>query len=612
MTARRGVVVVVGLLVAGFAVVAFGRGPDGPVSAAQAQTPPPKTVRGHDAWRRAIQRLRVPERGCFTATYPAVEWTAVACVTPPRLPYAPARGHRPFTIGNANDFSGQSSGTINGAEGSFDSVSGVTSETGLAGSSGTTPVANTYSLQINTNRFTTAACTGSPSGGCQGWQQFVYSSNAAQIFIQYWLIQYNKTCPSGWNKFTYPGPTDISCFRNSPMGATVAKQPITNLANLRLTASANTAGNDAVAMFVNSTTPTATVTNVGSTLSLGSGWTDAEFIIAGDCCSHEATFNSGSTVVVRTTIHHGRKDAPTCVKEGFTGETNNLNLVDTAVIGTGPSPAIVSRQSNTLTGTAGCQAAKGFGDTHLSTFKGLLYDNQASGDFVLARTPDIEVQARQQSGAPTWPNASVNKAVAARLGSTRVAVCLPNRLVVNGQSRTVTPGNPLLLANGADVSRTGNSYLIRGPHGDSVVAQLFPTWIDVSVGLSRSPSAVRGLLANANNNVHQVQERNGLVLTWPISFAVLYGSYTDSWRVAPGKSILCGHKVTASNPTAPFHAENLEPAVAQRARAICRKKRVTNKALLDACTIDVAVTGRAFPANAYVGFPAPAAVGIPK
>jgi hypothetical protein len=609
MTARRGVAVVAGLLLAGLALLAFGRSPHGPVGAARAESPPPKSVRGHDAWRRAIQRLRVPARGCFTATYPTVEWNKVACVTPPRLPYTPARGHRPFTVGKSNDFSAQSSGTINGAEGSFDSVSGVTSETGLVGSSGTTPVADAYSLQINTNRFKTSLCPSSNTT-CRGWQQFVYSSSKAQIFIQYWLLQYNATCPSGWTTFQFPNSTDIYCYRNAPMGAAVAKQPITNLANLRLTASANTAGNDEVKMFVNSTTPTATAANVGSTLNLGSGWTDAEFIVVGDCCSHEATFNSGSTIVVRTTIHHGRKDAPSCVLEGFTGETNNLNLVDTAAIGTGPSPAIVSRQSNTLTGTAGCQAAKGFGDTHLSTFKGLLYDYQASGDFVLARTPGFEVQTRQQSGAPTWPNASVNKAVGARMGSARVAVCLPDRLVVNGHDRTVTPGNPLLLANGADVSRNGNSYLIRGPRGDSVVAQLFPTWIDASVGLSRSPSPVHGLLANANNKVNQVQARNGLVLTWPISFATLYGSYGDSWRVPAGQSILCGHKVAPSDPTAPFHAKNLEPVVAQRARAICRKKRVTNKALLDACTIDVAVTGRAAAANAYVGLPAPAAVGV--
>lgn len=39
---------------------------------------------------------------------------------------------------------------------------------------------------------------------------------------------------------------------------------------------------------------------------------------------------------------------------------------------------------------------------------------------------------------------------------------------------------------------------------------------------------------------------------------------------------------------------------------------MTNEALLEACTIDVAVTGRAVAANAFVDFPVPAAVGIPK
>src|SRR4051794_20787654 len=371
MTSRRRVCVVAVALLAGFALLA---GSGGPARTARAQSPPPppKTVRGHDAWRRAIQALRVPARGCFNARYPTVRWVRVACVTPPQRPYAPALGHRPFTIGNNNDFAARSPGTINGAEGSFDSVSGVTSETGGGG------VADSYSLQINTNRFATSACSSDPA--CQGWQQFVYSSVAKQIFIQYWLIRYNKTCPAGWNTYKPPPPapaTDIYCWVNAPTGATVAKQPITTLGNLRLTASANTAGNDDVKMFVNSTTPTAAVTNAASTLNLAAVWKDAEFLVVGDCCNAQANFNAGSTIVVRTTVHHGRKNAPSCQSEGFTGETNNLNLVGTPSVGTGASPAIVSRQSNTETTSAGCQVADGIGDTHLTTFNGLLYDFQA-------------------------------------------------------------------------------------------------------------------------------------------------------------------------------------------------------------------------------------------
>src|SRR6516164_10160727 len=70
-------------------------------------------------------------------------------------------------------------------------------------------------------------------------------------------------------------------------------------------------------------------------------------------------------------------------------------------------------------------AATTIGDTHLRTFNGLFYDFQAAGDFTLAEAGrDFSVQTRQVSGAPTWPNATVNKAVAARFGSTKVAVCL--------------------------------------------------------------------------------------------------------------------------------------------------------------------------------------------
>ena len=39
---------------------------------------------------------------------------------------------------------------------------------------------------------------------------------------------------------------------------------------------------------------------------------------------------------------------------------------------------------------------------------------------------------------------------------------------------------------------------------------------------------------------------------------------------------------------------------------------VRNKALLDACTLDVAVIGHAAAARVYVGARAPVAVGIPK
>jgi hypothetical protein len=87
----------------------------------------------------------------------------------------------------------------------------------------------------------------------------------------------------------------------------------------------------------------------------------------------------------------------------------------------------------------------------------------------------------------------------------------------------------------------------------------------------------------------------------------------NSWRVRPSASILCKAKrVPPSNPTRPFYAKNLKPGVARKARRVCKKFHVRRKALLDACTLDVAVIGRAAAARGYVGPCAPVAVGIPK
>jgi hypothetical protein len=417
------------------------------------------------------------------------------------------------------------------------------------------------------------------------------------------MINYNATCPTGWIQPAAPYNND--CYRNSTGFTTVAKQPVTNLTTMRLTGDTSS-GNDAVEMFWSGTN--ASAQDTGSIFNLGTHWTDAEFLIVGDGNSTQATFGANTTIVVRTVVHHGSKLAPSCQLEGFTGETNNLSLVGTGAISTGPAPAIVSQQSNVLTTANGCQAADGTGDTHLRTFNGLLYDFQATGDFVLEQDPYFVVQNRQVSGAPTWPNASVNTAVATRMGSTRVAVCLPNRLEINGKSTVAAQGMPIRLPGGVDVMRKGNVYLIRGRHGDSVHAQVNNGWIDVSVGLGRWPDNVRGLLANANGNVNQLKTRGGIVLTEPLSFTELYHRYGDTWRVKPDESLLCGKPVRPSSPTATFYARDLKPDTARRARATCLKFSVKKGPLLDACTLDVAVIGKPEAAKVYVGARTPIAV----
>ncbi len=191
-----------------------------------------------------------------------------------------------------------------------------------------------------------------------------------------------------------------------------------------------------------------------------------------------------------------------------------------------------------------CAHGTSIGETHLTNFNGLLYDFQASGDFLLAQAgSDFIVQTRQALTVtnPRWiKNATINKAVATQMGPTRVAVCLePTRLIVNGKRNDLADGNTLPLASGVSVSRSGNVYVITRQGGETVRATLnnnnINSWIDVAVDLGHPPVAeVHGLLGNANGNTSEdgIATRNGTVLTEPVSFTDLYHSYADSWRVA--------------------------------------------------------------------------------
>jgi hypothetical protein len=409
-----------------------------------------------------------------------------------------------------------------------------------------------------------------------------------------------------------PPSTDIYCFKNSPGAVSLTSaQAVSSLGNLVLTGAVTT-GSDEIIVTVGGTAFSSAGSNA---VAASAGWTDAEFNLFGDAGGGEANFGANSTVEVKTVVHNGLKDPPACSMESFTGETNNLTLVGTAPIPTQASPTVEFMESN-IPGTASaCVAAAGIGDTHLTTFGGLLYDFQASGDFVLAQTDkEFTVQTRQISGAPTWPNATVNKAVATEMGKTKVAVCTePARLDVDGHATDIADGKTLSLPSGVDILHTGNVYLVADQSGNSMRAELNGTYINVSIGLGEWPAKVRGILANANGNVNQIAARTGTVLTSPFPFTELYHQYADSWRVPERESLLspCGREVEAGIPKEPFYATNLNPEVYKRARAACQAAGVNIKVkgLLDACTLDVAVIGNERAAKVFVGLHAPAAVG---
>jgi hypothetical protein len=145
-----------------------------------------------------------------------------------------------------------------------------------------------------------------------------------------------------------------------------------------------------------------------------------------------------------------------------------------------------------------------------------------------------------------------------------------------------------------------------------VRAEVNPTWINVAVGLGHWPAKVAGLFANANGDVNQIETRDGVVLRNPFPFEDLYHRYADSWRVPATGSLLsvCGDQVERGIPRKPFYASDLDPRTRDRTRGLCAGAGVKAGALLDACTLDVAVIGNDQAAKVFLGTPSPIAISI--
>jgi hypothetical protein len=306
-------------------------------SAAPASADPEALAR--ENWRLFIAKNPAPEKGCFHVSYPNVIWEVAACKDA-QLRSHPTRVRRPADVPDVaeggKDYAAVAQGLITSAVGSF-VENDVGSVTSIGGSGGVTG-SNEYSLQLNTNFSTSsspAICSGH-SGSCTVWQQFVYATDndvslsfsfpfvttEAGLYIQYWLLGWNASCPSGWQSHSQDGQTD--CYKNSSM-ASLPDIPITELNHLGLTGFASPGSMDVVTL-----TNGAEAWSVyadDSVLDIGSAWTEAEFNVVGDGGSSEAQFNAGSSITVQLAIADGSASAPACLPGGgTTGESNNLNL----------------------------------------------------------------------------------------------------------------------------------------------------------------------------------------------------------------------------------------------------------------------------------------------
>jgi hypothetical protein len=275
------------------------------VTTAEAQTATAQVTDAQalDAWRDFIAQVPLPYEGCFTASYPDTTWTETSCVTAPQRPFVPRHTWPNWmgTVGNGNDYAAVVTGIMTTSTGAFPKISGLKSETGTLG-------ANDYTLQLNSNfmKGSPACANASNPMNCLAWEQFVYSSGYTSGFMQYWLIYYDTTCPSGWTTYTSGSTTD--CYKNSK-AVSIPLQKINQLGYLKLKGSAVKGGIDT---FVLTTKTTAySTTGKDSVVYLAKGWNASEFNIFGDCCGSEANFNKGTNLTDTILVTNGTTKAPT-------------------------------------------------------------------------------------------------------------------------------------------------------------------------------------------------------------------------------------------------------------------------------------------------------------
>lgn len=600
--------------------------PSGAAASAPATTENPQAWQT-EIWQTEMEKVAEPSAtGCFTARYPTLVWQETVCAPAPATPMEPrvpgpesgVFGPTPLTVGASDHFVAESpTGSIHRAAGTFDKADGVASVRSPIVFGGP-DVTNAYTLQLNTNHFATSLCN-PESENCQGWQQFIFANDGTSglLFVEYWLINYaddsSTPCPDTWSTHLLAGGS-ISCFKDTLATPVAANTPIKDMTKFSLTG--DISGDEVEVTF----TPDLGLTlyrHIGAKiLDVGSDWKQAEFNVFGYGNATEATFNPGASARVRTRIDYGGTAKPICATTGFTAESNNLFL-DTIPAPAPPTipdppglpgPALIFyERSGSGILSAECSKAVTVGDTHQATFAGLLYDFQASGDFVEAQVGTaFEVQSRKVSGAPTWPNTSLNRSAAVRMGSTTVAVCDGTRLFVDGAPAAMPPGGSVTLPSGVRIQRAGNVHYVRDASGNSMRVELRGAYIDLHVGLGRWPTTVRGLLGNPNNDPTRLEARDGAQFVVPSSFNAqffnfLYNRFGPSWRVPSSSSLLGAcNAVQPGNPTAPFFARDLPSGLRQSAELGCRQAGVA-QAWLDSCTLDVAVLGTTSAAAVYVG-----------
>lgn len=239
------------------------------------------------------------------------------------------------------------------------------------------------------------------------------------------------------------------------------------------------------------------------------------------------------------------------------------------------------------------------GDPHVTTFDGLLYDQQGAGEFVLTRGTDLEVQVRQQPLSVTAA-VSFNTAVATRVGLHRVGIYAqrPQPLWIDGQPVASTTFSATWPEG--TVTRQASVYEISWSDGTRLKAFAGQSHLDLKLWAAPSRAGtLRGLMGNFDGSPqNEFLDRQGVTLAQPLSFLDLKHTFLHGWRITQAESLFdyeAGQSTETFTdlqfPLQHTSAEALPPSVREQAAQACTAAGVTSPTLLPSCILDVGLTG---------------------
>lgn len=253
----------------------------------------------------------------------------------------------------------------------------------------------------------------------------------------------------------------------------------------------------------------------------------------------------------------------------------------------------------------GCNKASVWGDPHLVTFDGLAYDLQTVGEHVLVESADgsVMVQTRHEPWGSS-DRVSVATAVAALLTDYPVEIRADGTLLVDAETVVMEDNTYIPLIDGAAIFRDGDTYTLGWPGEDEDRFRLEVRFkgdhLNITPYLPPALAGqVSGLVGNGDGDpADDLAVRNGAVLSQPLSSSTLYGPYADSWRITQEESLFnygTGESTVTftdlSFPASVITLADLDPTERDAARNQCEASGIVISTLLDACTLDVALTG---------------------